>query len=89
MKCPPLSRYIAFLPYRFRKVLLTLFGKMFGVGSIPWSPLARGLVTRPLSEQSTKRGQTDRFIQGYMKGGTSDIVARYVSSAAERLLSFS
>lgn len=31
---------------------------MFGVGCIPWSPLARGLLTRPLGEQ-TIRGQTD------------------------------
>ena len=30
----------------------------FGIGSIPWSPLGRGLLTRPLSE-STTRGKTD------------------------------
>jgi len=35
--------------------------KLFGVGSIPWSPLARGLLTRPLSE-STTRSKTDRYI---------------------------
>lgn len=32
--------------------------KMFGVGSIPWSPLARGALTRPLGQQ-TNRGQAD------------------------------
>ncbi|KAG2335354.1 aryl-alcohol dehydrogenase [Suillus weaverae] len=32
--------------------------KMFGVGSIPWSPLARGALTRPLGQQ-TSRGQVD------------------------------
>jgi hypothetical protein len=32
--------------------------KMFGVGSIPWSPLARGALTRPLGQQ-TSRGQID------------------------------
>ncbi|KAG0702473.1 aryl-alcohol dehydrogenase [Suillus ampliporus] len=32
--------------------------KMFGVGSIPWSPLARGALTRPLGQQ-TSRGQSD------------------------------
>ena len=32
----------------------------FGVGSIPWSPLARGLLTRPLDEQSL-RGDTDMY----------------------------
>ena len=30
-----------------------------GVGSIPWSPLAAGLVTRPWGEQSTTRSQTN------------------------------
>ncbi|KAI0051517.1 Aldo keto reductase [Auriscalpium vulgare] len=34
----------------------------FKVGAIPWSPLARGLLTRPLKERS-KRGETDWFIQ--------------------------
>ncbi|KAF8139288.1 aryl-alcohol dehydrogenase [Mycena galopus ATCC 62051] len=32
--------------------------KLFGVGSIPWSPLARGALSRPLTQQST-RAQTD------------------------------
>lgn len=40
--------------------------KMFGVGSIPWSPLGRGLLTRPLGEQTTRTG-TDRLITGYKK----------------------
>ncbi|GJJ08942.1 hypothetical protein Clacol_003162 [Clathrus columnatus] len=39
-----------------REMMPTL--KHFGVGCIPWSPLARGLLTRPFSEQ-TKRGETD------------------------------
>ncbi|KAH7344013.1 NADP-dependent oxidoreductase domain-containing protein [Rhizoctonia solani] len=33
--------------------------KMFGFGSIPWFPLARGFLTRPLNQQQIKRGQTD------------------------------
>ncbi len=32
--------------------------KLFGVGSIPWSPLARGLLTRPLDVVS-RRGNSD------------------------------
>ncbi|KII84306.1 hypothetical protein PLICRDRAFT_179559 [Plicaturopsis crispa FD-325 SS-3] len=42
-----------------REMLPTL--KHFGVGAIPWSPLARGLVTRPLNE-TTKRGGVDTLI---------------------------
>ncbi len=34
--------------------------QLFGVGAIPWSPLARGLLTRPLNDlKATSRGQTD------------------------------
>ncbi|KAI0355225.1 aryl-alcohol dehydrogenase [Trametes cingulata] len=59
--------------------------KLFGVGSIPWSPLARGLLARPLSAQKdTKRGSSDmfdrwlRFIGGYNKegSGTPEILKR-------------
>jgi aryl-alcohol dehydrogenase-like predicted oxidoreductase len=32
-----------------------------GVGLIPWSPLARGRLTRPWQSESTKRSETDRF----------------------------
>ncbi|KAG6907919.1 hypothetical protein DXG01_006849 [Tephrocybe rancida] len=48
--------------------------KLFGVGAIPWSPLARGLLTRPLCEQ-TKRSETDRSISRYSKAtGTATIL---------------
>ena len=36
--------------------------KHFGVGSIPWSPLGRGVLTRPLAAQ-TKRGETDLCVR--------------------------
>jgi aryl-alcohol dehydrogenase-like predicted oxidoreductase len=45
----PLHRYLA----------LIRCCKLFGVGSIPWSSLGRGLLTRPLDDQ-TKRGSTDQ-----------------------------
>ncbi|KAF6757308.1 NADP-dependent oxidoreductase domain-containing protein [Ephemerocybe angulata] len=52
--------------------------KQFGVGSIPWSPLARGLLTRPFKSETT-RGNTDRLIKGYnLNEGTEKIVASYV-----------
>lgn len=36
----------------------------FGVGSIPWSPLARGTVCRPLSQQSQGSGRAavDQYV---------------------------
>lgn len=52
---------------------------MFGVGSIPWSPLARGLLTRPLSEQkATTRAQSDPWIKGYGGSGTPEVINRSV-----------
>jgi len=32
-----------------------------GVGVIPWSPLARGRLTRPWKSEATKRSETDKF----------------------------
>ncbi|KAI0736369.1 aryl-alcohol dehydrogenase [Fomitopsis betulina] len=57
--------------------------KLFGVGSIPWSPLARGLLTRPLAEKS-KRGDTDWFIDQYKGTGTPDIVGRVEEIAKKK-----
>ncbi|KAG9316338.1 aryl-alcohol dehydrogenase [Chiua virens] len=58
--------------------------KMFGVGCIPWSPLARGLLTRPLSEQ-TIRGQTDLGIRNYIQNETDkDIVSRLEEVAKQK-----
>ncbi|KAK7692873.1 hypothetical protein QCA50_004508 [Cerrena zonata] len=50
--------------------------KMFGVGSIPWSPLARGFLCRPLSATTT-RSETDQWYNIY-KGspGGEEIVNR-------------
>ncbi|TBU29679.1 Aldo/keto reductase [Dichomitus squalens] len=40
-----------------REMMPTL--KMFGVGSIPWSPLGRGFLCRPANAEVTLRGKTD------------------------------
>jgi len=60
-----------------REMMPTL--KYFGVGSIPWSPLARGFLCRPIGEQQTTRSGSDRFIGGFSaKGreGNLEIVKR-------------
>lgn len=40
---------------------LLLNAKMFGVGSIPWSPLAQGMLARPLSAQSGTKRSSDQW----------------------------
>ncbi|TFK74021.1 Aldo keto reductase [Pluteus cervinus] len=56
--------------------------KYFGVGAIPWSPLARGMLTRPFDEmKSTSRGS---MISRYVNGpGTPEIIQR-VQEIAQR-----
>ncbi|KAI0365125.1 oxidoreductase [Pilatotrama ljubarskyi] len=56
--------------------------KLFGVGSIPWSPLARGKLTRPLDAES-KRGKTDRF-QGFYNSEPSKEIINRVEELAKK-----
>ncbi|KZV69423.1 aryl-alcohol dehydrogenase [Peniophora sp. CONT] len=59
--------------------------KHMGVGSIPWSPLARGLLTRPLGSEKSTRGDYDRWITMYQKdSGAEDIVRRVEHVAKEK-----
>jgi len=67
-----------------REMMPTL--KHFGVGSIPWSPLARGFLTRPLDQQTT-RAATDEFMKWYStKGreGNLEIVKRVEELSKKR-----
>ncbi|KAL1945520.1 hypothetical protein VTO73DRAFT_2371 [Trametes versicolor] len=56
--------------------------KMYGVGSIPWSPLARGLLSRP-NAASSKRGDTDPILTRYKTEANSKVVDR-VEELAKR-----
>ena len=54
-----------------------------GVGVIPWSPLARGLLTRDAA-QSTTRSQTDEFGKTLYGTANMEIVQAVADIAAER-----
>ncbi|HWA47890.1 MAG TPA: aldo/keto reductase [Dongiaceae bacterium] len=57
-----------------------------GIGIIPWSPLARGRLTRDWSE-TTKRSETDQFAAKLYKAtedADSKVVARVAEIAAKR-----
>ncbi|QRV72604.1 aldo/keto reductase family protein [Ceratobasidium sp. AG-Ba] len=65
-----------------REMMPTL--KMFGVGSIPWSPLGRGFLTRPLGQQSS-RAQTDvGWWHSQSNEAKSEIVRRVEAIANSR-----
>ncbi|KAJ3575321.1 hypothetical protein NP233_g1173 [Leucocoprinus birnbaumii] len=59
--------------------------KWFGVGSIPWSPLARGVVCKPMTT-ITKRTETDAWAKGYPLESlaTQEIVKRVENIAKKR-----
>ncbi|KAI0806628.1 aryl-alcohol dehydrogenase [Fomes fomentarius] len=67
--------------------------KMFGVGSIPWSPLAQGVLARPMSDQlGTARSKDTWFTYwlDFHKGdgtGTSEIVNRVEELAKKKEVS--
>src|SRR6202789_1055101 len=57
-----------------------------GVGVIPWSPLARGKLTRPWDEATTRK-ETDDFGQTLYRDEDRAIVERVLEVAAKRELS--
>ncbi|CAE7118231.1 unnamed protein product [Rhizoctonia solani] len=69
-----------------REMIPTL--KMFGVGMIPWSPLARGLLTRPFNE-TTLRSETDPVIKAIekVKEANKEIIVRVENIAKARGIS--
>ncbi|KAI0328025.1 oxidoreductase [Cubamyces sp. BRFM 1775] len=57
--------------------------KLFGVGSIPWSPLARGNLTRPLSADTT-RAKTDAWASLYRGEASEQIINRVEELAKQK-----
>ncbi|KAI0062425.1 Aldo keto reductase [Artomyces pyxidatus] len=66
-----------------REMMPTL--QHFGVASIPWSPLARGLLARSPDAPKTKRGGYDRWHAMYLAdSGGSEIINRVEQLAGEK-----
>ncbi|KLO06996.1 oxidoreductase [Schizopora paradoxa] len=57
--------------------------KHFGVGSIPWSPLARGFLARP-PDVKTKRSETDGGLKDYSTAANNVILNRVEEIANRR-----
>lgn len=66
------------------EILPTL--KMFGVGAIPWSPLARGILTRPFERRtaSARAQGDDAWVHNYIGQGTQDIIKRLEEIAIKK-----
>ncbi|KAI1790818.1 Aldo/keto reductase [Ganoderma leucocontextum] len=65
-----------------REMMPTL--KMFGVGSIPWSPLGRGLLCRPFDAEATLRKKTDSHQSIYDIGLLPTLTARIEELAKKK-----
>ncbi|KAK0455341.1 aryl-alcohol dehydrogenase [Desarmillaria tabescens] len=57
--------------------------KHFGVGSIPWSPLARGMLTRPIHQQ-TKRTEADPWATIYKASDATETIISRVEEIAKK-----
>lgn len=55
-----------------------------GVGVIPWSPLARGLLARRPDNANTARAESDGLIQHYHSPQDREIIARVADAAGQR-----
>ncbi|KAH9857683.1 Aldo/keto reductase [Lenzites betulinus] len=60
--------------------------KAFGVGAVPWSPLGRGLLTRPIKEE-TLRGKTDGFMYFLQQPYIPAVVGRVEELAKKKGIS--
>ncbi|KAK0473876.1 aryl-alcohol dehydrogenase [Armillaria novae-zelandiae] len=60
-----------------------LYRTHFGVGSIPWSPLARGMLTHPFQHQ-TKRTETDPWATIYKASDATETIINRVEEIAKK-----
>lgn len=54
-----------------------------GVGLIPWSPIARGALTRPWDDRSTTREKSDKFLQSLVRSRENEVDKAIVGRVEE------
>ncbi|EKG20908.1 Aldo/keto reductase [Macrophomina phaseolina MS6] len=73
------------LLYREEEREMIPFCEATGVGVIPWSPLARGVLAKPLGKSGeTVRGKADKKAKAWNETANFDIVGRVEEVAAKR-----
>ncbi|KAL9100209.1 MAG: hypothetical protein Q9163_004392 [Psora crenata] len=60
------------LIYREEEREMLPYCRATGVGCIPWSPVARGALTRPWSDRSTLREKTDDYLEALVRSTETD-----------------
>ena len=64
------------LVYREEEREMVPFCKATGVGVIPWSPLARGLLARPWGTGDSDRARNDKYSAVWNAGASPEVVGR-------------
>ncbi|RDW89002.1 aldo-keto reductase-9 [Coleophoma cylindrospora] len=54
-----------------------------GIGCIPWSPIARGALSRPYSDRSTTREKSDKMLSGMIRGKEVEIDKHIINRVEE------
>jgi aryl-alcohol dehydrogenase-like predicted oxidoreductase len=54
-----------------------------GIGLIPWSPIARGALSRPFSDRTTTRENSDKTLKAMIRGKETDIDQRVIGRVEE------
>ncbi|CAM1509234.1 Fc.00g029730.m01.CDS01 [Cosmosporella sp. VM-42] len=72
------------LVYREEEREMIPFCKATGVGVIPWSPLARGLLTQPWGTGESQRAKGDRFAKIWNATVSSEVVNRVEQPANKK-----
>ena len=57
--------------------------KATGVGLIPWSPVGRGVLTRPWDSRSTKREETDNALKNMIRSKETEVDKTIVNRLEE------
>ncbi|KAK8174056.1 NADP-dependent oxidoreductase domain-containing protein [Phyllosticta citrichinensis] len=61
------------LLYREEEREMIPYCKATGVGLIPWSPIARGVLARPWDSRGTTREQTDNFLKALIRSRENEV----------------
>lgn len=56
-----------------------------GVGIIPWSPLARGVLAHPWKDRSSKREQSDKLLASMVRSKTENIIDEAIVGRVENI----
>ncbi|KAH6680451.1 aldo-keto reductase-like protein [Halenospora varia] len=71
------------LLYREEEREMIPYCRDVGVGLIPWSPIARGALSRPFNDRSTKREKSDRMLNAMIRGKETEIDKTIITRVEE------